>query len=114
MLAEIALAALLADSTATAKPTVVRDTVYIERVITERIVPAAAAVSEPKNDHVGQYIFGSLLLGGAAYLIIHGSQNPTYTGAYTNGAFRIDKHTNSEVYWGMGCMALAAVTFSVK
>src|SRR5688572_1750148 len=77
-----------------------RETVYIERVITERHVNPAAAPPETvlrKESKAAQMAVGLLLMGVGTYLVIHGADNPEYD--IENG--QVDKSTNKEVYIGL-------------
>lgn len=84
-----------------ASPSVVRDTVYIERVITERPLNPQAAPPETvlrKEGKAAQIVVGALLVGAGAYLAAHGSENPDYE--FDDG--RLEKRTNKDVYIGIG------------
>ncbi len=83
----------------------VRETVYIERVITERRVNPSAvpeAVHARDDSRAVKYILSALFVGAGAYLVVHGEHNPRYKLVYGLGGLRLAQQRNPEVYLGAG------------
>ena len=118
MTSSILLAAALAADPSTPPPPpiflaeAVRETVYVERVITERVVsPGAALTTSPQRDRMPQILTGVLMVGVGTYLTIHGSNNPRYEVEVSSDgrSIDVDKQTNPQVYLGVGLGLLGLV-----
>lgn len=92
-------------------PSVVRDTVYIERVTTERAInPQAGITAEAPKSKAAQIGLGIGLAAVGTYLVIHGSDNPNYELERQAGGYDLEKRTNKEVYIGIGLATLGLIT----
>ena len=104
------------DSLATVPPIAAgRETVYIERIITERVINPQASVTMTTDGPTDRYVrvLAGLGIVGGWYMIIHGHNNPhVELNAFVGNTVRAEQSTNSLVYLGAVVVAVSVLSLA--
>lgn len=92
-------------------PPTVRDTVYIERTVVERVIsPQSIASAEQTEKNAAKWVIGGLLFAVGTYMAIDASNNPDYKFIYGPDGMRAERQTNPILYLGVGTAAVGFLT----